>query len=82
MDETIQINKIELKVYSWSMSQGDQEKFNLAINDENQLYEGSNDVITITKEISTNKTIKISSSLETLTNSRPVIRSIKLFQSK
>lgn len=82
LDETIQINKIELKVYSWSMSQGDQEKFNLAINDENQLYEGSNDVISITKEISTNKTIKISSSLESLTNSRPVIRSIKLFQSK
>lgn len=81
-DETIQIDKIELGIYSWSMSQGDQEKFNLAINDENQVYEGASDLITITKDITTNKGIKISSSLEGLTNSRPVIRSIKLFNTK
>ncbi len=76
------IDKIELGLYSWSGSKGE-EDFNLSINDaEPTLYTGSTEMIVLELDVEDLNTIQFASPLNGLTNSRPVISYMKLFENK
>ena len=77
------IDKIELGLYSWSRNGGDEEDFNLSLNDgEATLYTGSTEMIVLVLEVEDLNSIKFSSPLNGLTNSRPIFSYIKLFETK
>ena len=77
------IDKIELGLYSWSRNGGDEEDFNLSLNDgEATLYTGSTEMIVLELEVEDLNSIKFSSPLNGLTNSRPIFSYIKLFETK
>ena len=77
------IDKIELGLYSWSRNGGDEEDFNLSLNDgEATLYTGSTEMIVLELEVEDLNSIKFSSPLNGLTNSHPIFSYIKLFETK